>query len=603
MAIGTPASTDGANREDRREPGAAPTPDVRTTRSSFAGKLAQQMDDSRKRLAPFQRTRREANERFAGSRYGIQPSQTPRLSRPLATIKGLVTILVPHIDVSILECEFEAKDPDQQLAMSLLAAATTDALAEMGADETVSQLLQDAMFGPAISKIDWSAVPPARADYRDWRRDTGLPFWARLSFDNYLLDPRCRDRRAAAWEGDEYPIYDDDAEAGGYSMTLLRASGSADDQRRRDGADDLSDPARGGGHDPLYPEHLVADVYLYRENVVVSLPARGQAGTKFVREIEFDGPEGGPYGMFGFDYPLDNPIPTSVVEDFLDLDETQNAVVRKVQRDAEGAKTVHGYQQTAARDADALRLAPHGEFVPMADPKNVVQYVVEGARREDMETMEFLREWANRNGPNPDIMGGLAADSPTLGQDQLKASGAATRLDAMRRKAMKHLGDRVKAVAWHVWRTQADAMRMVNLRLGPGRESFAVPWRPEDRRGDLPMGRYELAFHPVGLSPQQQYAATVGLLRDILIPLAPMMQAQGLAIDVEALTSTLSRHGNLPSMREWFRRIVPMPSPMGMATGQGGQPAQRTSINLGGGQPRALGFDRVEGQAALKETA
>ena len=575
---------------------AAPTPALKTGRDSFLARLQESIRHSDNRLRPFRQAAKHGIREFCGPYYGTDPDAIKTMDRrPLATIHSFVTIISPALEHARIVPRFTTRYPGLHQPAFYLGLALEADLAEIQAERTFAELIARSMFGPAISKLTLQRGPIADGPDQeqeddktrtDWRQDTNRLWWGTISLDDYILDPVCRRRQGAAFEGDRYAINAEDARDHGYNAKVLDLM----DARRtlRHGTDDktrsLTDVQRVA--DELYPHLEFADIYLKREGVIVTIPADGTDSVDPLDEVEYDGPEGGPYDMLGYEWPPDNPFPIPPVYNQLDLHAVQNELARKAKDQARRAKIILGYQAANPRDAENIKNAPDGGTAPMADTANAKEFKFGGLDPEMVTAINAFQDWQKGNGPNTDILGGQNADQETLGQSEMMLARASARLDRMRGQAQQFLIRIVKRAAWYIW-TGPPEPRHVEFRLSGLPEPIPLSWTFDEQTEELVRLNCQVALSAQGLdTPEQQYARTLQLVKDVALPLATYAAAQGVHLDVHTLMSDLAQKAGVTDAWRWFRRMQVDPL-MGQGEPQSQQGDQTTNISVGGSGGKA----------------
>jgi len=554
----------------------APTPTVKTARSAFATKLFHSVTASDKRLKPFQTRSVEYLRAFAGPYHNT--SGVVRQAQPLNSVYSFVRAIKPALKMLTISADGSSTIPQMRRAAELVGLATTRELAAMHAAQTYSEVMFASFFGPALTKIGIARGPVAGTpDFRDWRQDPDRVFWRPVSFYDWILDPRCRRREEAQMEGDKYVICREDAIAHGYNKDILLKVDELMMNRLANGtARGLSSPG-GTDDNPLYTEYRFADIWLSRENTVVTIAIDdGTESFGFLDEVDWDGPEGGPYDMMTIgELPPDNPIPVTPVEQIMDMHEAQNVLMRKAKEQGEAEKTiwVHGLQ--AGEDAKKVAAAATHTIVGVGDPNSIKELKFPGPSRELLATIDYYQHQSNKNGPNVDVAGGQEADADTLGQQQMLFAQTGEVIDDMKAAGQEFLEGAVRRVAWYIW--GRDTSMPVMLKIAG--EEFPLTWGPEEKPpedlGDFLDLTFKVSVYQMGLdSPKQQYARTNTLIKDVIVPLMPQAMAQGVFVDLAKLIASQAKKANIDDTEEWIT--------VGEPVGAGAN--QQTPARPGGGQ-------------------
>ena len=583
-------------------------PYLKTDREGFLARLSMGIANSRERMAPFHRQRVAAIRQWCGPRYGDQsdwPTDSP-VVKPLATLFSYFSIVMPALSAHRLFVRgVGAFGWFDDLALRL-AALTQRRIDELdAATNTLEPVIADVVFGGwGVSKIGIEAGEPNGPECEDWIRDPGEPYWSRVSPERFHFDPHCTDIRAAQWMGDEYYLgpYELGRRYGDEALARMMDS-HARIQVESDESAAISQES-GGPQQPLYPMFRLAEVWLPRENAIVTIPADSDNWSdEPLEERQYRGPEGGLYDMLAFERPPDNPLGVSVIGQLMDMDSLINEVMSKVAWRVAHRKDITVVNPGNTKTGFAVRDASDGEVIE-GDANAVKGVKMGGADAADWTAISQIQSLQNYYAGNPEVIGGMAADAETLGQDQLKYHSATTKLGRWANKALAYANRNVRRIAWYLATRPMvvndgeipqdvldAAARASGVRSGPVPIAISLPdggdpvmseWRPidaADAEANFLDMNITIDTHAASdLTPEQQYQATRELVSEVAMPMAPILAAQGIQIDIKALVSELASYRNLRNTHRWFKSAQPVQTP-GMAS----QPAgETTQISLGG---------------------
>jgi len=589
-------------------------PYLQTERDSFLGRLQTGIRASREKLSRFHRQRVETIREWCGPRYAeAEMMQSP--PKPLATLFSYFSIVMPSLTARRLALKGVGRLPWFDGLSMRLAALTGLRLDDLDAAVTVLEpVIADTLFGGwGVSKIGMEAGPEGGPECEDWIRDPGEAFWSRVAPERYLFDPRCTIIRTAQWQGDEFFIgpYELERKYGERGLRVM--DGRETRNTHETGSSETISGTPGG--EPLYPMYRIAEVYLPREQAVLTVPAEeGDWTSEFIDERPYVGPEGGPYDMLDFERPPDNPLGVSVISQLMDMDELLNAVMTKVAWRIANRKDVTVVSPGNTKTGYGVRDARDGEVLE-GDPKSVARLSFGGADVSDWNAINQLREIMNYYAGNPDSIGGLEANAKTLGQDQLKFQNAATKLGRWAGRAIAYANRCVRRVAWYqaarpMMEDDGSAPRAmlegVARRVGAQLSPISVPlrqpgtssptiaeWTTVDSQDALAnFGQIALsidAYAAAELTPEQQYQAKRELVLEVVLPSGQLLAAQGVQVDMAALITGMAEDRGLRDTSRWFHPAPPQPvmqAPM-MQAPMMQQPGGNKTTNISiGGAPR-----------------
>jgi hypothetical protein len=143
---------------------------------------------------------------------------------------------------------------------------------------------------------------------------------------------------------------------------------------------------------------------------------------------------------------------------------------------------------------------------------------------------------------NLDAIGGLSAQSSTLGQDQMLSQSANRMIDDMRQEVSKFHKKVFMDLARYLWEDPFTEMPLVK-RVG---ENIEIPfvWTDEQKEGDFE--QYNLDIEPYSMrstTPEERLAKLTQMITEIVIPM-------GMQVDQQKFASVMSHYANLPELEE-----------------------------------------------------
>jgi hypothetical protein len=245
-----------------------------------------------------------------------------------------------------------------------------------------------------------------------------------------------------------------------------------------------------------------------------------------------------------------------------DMSDAINRMWRKLIRQAERQKEVLLVQSASGKDGESLRDANDGEIVSVQNPQGI-QVTRHGGI--DQQTHAFSINTRNQLGylmGNIDAIGGLGAQTSTLGQDQMLSQSANRMIDDMRQEVSRFHRSVMGDLAEYLWQDPYIELPLVK-RVGG---SIEVPfvWTPEQREGDFT--QYNIDIEPYSLrgsTPEERLAKLNKILTELVIPM-------GMQVDQQQFARTMAKYTNLPELEE-ILHLDPMHDPVG-------EPSQSVSM-------------------------
>lgn len=264
----------------------------------------------------------------------------------------------------------------------------------------------------------------------------GQPFAERVDPDDMIFDPMARDWDEQTFIGNKFRAnLEDLQESGLYDADLLDKLASHYDGLSQDG--NRAERLMGDNSARQYNNEIaryvdLAEIFLPREKLVLTLPySKDQTFDQFLRVVDYEGPDRGPYHMLGFTFVPDNVLPVAPAMIWYDLHILGNRIARKLARQSERIKRVLAYQGNAVEDVNEIAEADDGETVRVDDINAIKEIQYGGAGKESYEWMDWVKRQFSEQAGNIDLLNGTNTDSPTATQAQMLQANTSVRLSDM----------------------------------------------------------------------------------------------------------------------------------------------------------------------------
>lgn len=488
----------------------------------------QRLDQARrngvKRLIPYRQKRIEMIEQYAGRNYANNMS-VDRV--PVNMMELLVNVLRrhlvsrrPNVRVSTPYQQLKPIASDLGLGMHYL-------LDHIDFGESMQWCVLDAMFGPGIMKV--AVCGDAGAFYGGTAHMHGVPYADPVDLDDWVHDPRARRFEEITFCGNRYTTT---------RQQLMDSQLFSEDEidkleiYRHDGLDEYGTPrASDAGGKVDWTEEGVTDYFQFWD---IWVPGEGKIytfqenGDRIIRTVDWDGPVHGPYHMLRFGRVSGNIMPLTPGATMLDLQTSITSLYRKAIRQALRQKKLTGFASGSEEDAQRVRDASDGEMVRMDNPDKVKEIPYGGADQVTLAMAIHLKDVFSYQAGNLDALGGLSAQSGTLGQDELLTASANKRLADMQDEVAKFTQKIVQDIAWYLWSDES-----VSLPLVKRVKDYEVPFTFDQNRKSGEFFHYNFQIDPYSMryvSPAQKSALLDALLQQ-LAPFMPMAMQQGVVFD------------------------------------------------------------------------
>jgi len=520
------------------------TPKVQT--DDYAKRLYDAMECSQKAIEPFLKFREKAMRVSAGGHYGSTPGKRMpinKMSQGVKTYSRLLSSRNPAFKLS-------TDDSTRRWVAELFRTHIQDALKNIKFKKTMQDVIQDAIYLFGVTKTG-IATSDEVWEYEDSLLDLQDPYIKRVSPDHFLPDMSARSWEAMHWCAD---LVEEDyqymMESGLYKNTdQLRQVGN-DEDRNQDGAAGLSRDS--GIHDNvLYPRTRVWKVYVPRERIIITLPYHGG---KALRYQDYYGPEGGPYHILEFERMTDNLMPVSMAMQWFDLNDLANKLVRKMMHQAERQKTFGLVQKGSARSGKTiLNDSQDGGIYAVDNPNGAQEMSIGGVNEKNFGFLSWSLGQLNNAQNNLELLSGTAAQADTARQEEMLAQRSNVTVQDMHDIIKDFMEDNMRDLVWYE-RTEPIRVRAQQVRVN-GVDVEATDWlTPSMLEHD-----YSLEIEPYSMmprSPNEDLNLLKSILGEVVMPLMPNFQQQGITLDSEELLRFVGEKSDLKELGELFTTLT-----------------------------------------------
>ncbi len=528
-------------------------------RETDTSRLVEAMRAARQSLLRYRTERREMVRQFVGKHWSDEGSAER------------VNLNLLSLYVNVVGRNLIAKNPRVLLSTFDRGVKPTVAAMQTWANKeiertylasTLSRVVTDALFSIGIAKVALAA--PAQAAHLGWSQGAGQPFCQRVDLDDFVFDVHARDFHEVSFIGHRYRVPLDavrDSRVYGPARKKLEPTEDKDYNDEGDERISLLGRSQHAGSNEEFEDMVdLWEVYLPRERTILTLALdsgltepRTDGGVEPLREQGWLGPECGPYHILAFGVVPGNAMPKAPIMDLVDLHEAVNRSLRKVIKTAERSKEVTGVQGGALEDGSRIMEANDGDILRVDRPELIKNFITAGMglaqQTAVMTELKNLFSWA---AGNIDMMGGLSPQSKTATQDQLLAQNASKAIADMQDRTLDFTASTIKALCWYWWHdpflTQKSSYSLPGL---PG-VSMTRQVTPQMRR----QGRFEdldIRVDPYSLrhqSPQERLQGLNTILETIVLPMMPILQQQGITIDLHRTLQKMGEYMDMPELPE-----------------------------------------------------
>jgi hypothetical protein len=265
-----------------------------------------------------------------------------------------------------------------------------------------------------------------------------------------------------------------------------------------------------------------------------------------------------------------NAMPVAPAMHWRDIHDLSNRLFRKLGRQAERQKTITGVRRGSGADGTRVVEANDGDTLELDDPQATQEYSYGGIKPETLGFLVMVRDLFSYMAGNLDVLGGLGPQSETLGQDQLLSASASMRIQKMQKTTITFVRDIIEDIFMYMWEDPLYNPVLTKKVKGFDDVSVQVPFGPESRP-DADFLRLNIDIEPYSMQHMTPEAKLQGLrtiFQEFVAPFIPMMQAQGITLDMEMLFRKIGKLGNIPELNDIIIYSNPMHQPEPMQSGK-----------------------------------
>lgn len=483
-------------------------------------------------------------------------------------------------------------------------------IVKMGLDATLQRVVIDSLYSLGICKV--ALVDPAHSSLWGWNIPAGSAFAERVDLDDFVFDTHARDFREAAFIGHRYRVplaaVKDDRM---YSSARKDLQATEDSNYNREGDIRINTMQRGQNSWKREYEDMVDlwEIYLPRHGVVVTLAhdavigsVGGEGGSgnpKPLREVDWIGPDEGPYHFLSLGIVPGNAMPKSPIQDLIDLHTVTNELYTKLMRQGERQKEVLAVQGQADVDGKRIMDANDGDIVRLDNPERTKVANFGGPNQSNLQLAIHLKDVFSYMAGNLDAMGGLSPQAKTLGQDKMLMESASRTVTDMQQTAINFVSGVCRALGWYWWHDPKKVMRVEHKVNGLPESAITRSVYPKGSGGqlltrDADWDDLNLAVDPYSLqhsTPSQKLSSLMQVVQQVVLPMQPALQQAGVAFDIVKLLTIMGEWMNLPELAD----IVTIQQPPAQPEGPGepeqpGMPASTSREYV----RRSLGGDTAD---------
>lgn len=501
-------------------------------------RLTESIEWSNRQLEYTRNERIESIRQFIGFHHTVDGSPK-RVIVPFLklAVDIFVRILAPRAPRAL----FSADEPSLRAEAANLEIAVNMIPREIKLQKTLRRLVTEALFSFGVTKTGLYTVGNAIG------YDYGQVFVDVVTLDDLIIDMAAKEMQQIQYIGNDYWLdYEEVMENKWFGKGK---DGLKSDEYTTIGEQgEIRAEAIAQDEDAqLFKDKVwLRDIWIPSEGIMTTYAVTSE---KRLKTFEWEGPENGPYDILGFDWVPGNLLPLAPVASWRDLHELANKLYRKLGQQADAQKTVLGFHGDDNEGVENFKKARDGDGIHYgsSEPK-----VLKAGGVESSTLMFFLqnRDLLSYFASNLDSLGGLSPQAETLGQDKLLSEASGAQLRSMGDQVIDFSRDLFKTLAFYELN---DPIRTRQLKKQiPGLDqSIIVPWSMDNRRGE--MDDFDLEIDVYSLqdnSPSLKLQKLKLLVEQFVMPLSPMIQAEGGTLSAQKILELAAKYADFPELGE-----------------------------------------------------
>jgi len=507
--------------------------------------------------AVFRKNRAEAIRELVGKHYSNDGASD---KVPANFIELAYIIYVMNLAAQTPNVHVETPHQVLKPFAKTLALGMNHLLEEILFGNTVQSAVGDALFAMAIVKTGLNQS--GTVEIGGVLHDVGQPYSGLVDLDDWVHDFTARDWQETQFQGNRYRIpYAHVMEAGIFDnidgLKPTNKYGPYDDI----GEEFVKNISEGYqvDKDEIQPYSELWDFWLPnvgREKLIMTC-ALDQPHLPPLRVREWEGPEGGMYDILGFERVPGNGMPLPPASVWRDMHELANMLFRKIGRQAQRQKSILGFQAGDEEDVERINSTSDGNAARIDNPEKSKELNYGGFNPANLALFLQTKDLFSWFAGNLDTLGGLGPLADTLGQENLLNDNSSRRIAYMEGKTYEFVQSIVKKQAYYLVYDPLIDLPLVKRVEGFG---IDIPIRltADTMEGDFL--DYNFTIEPFSMryrTPEMQFQQLMEVIERVVLPLAPMMPAQGMTINVEALIKEIADLRRMPVLNRIIGYLRP----------------------------------------------
>jgi len=533
--------------------------------------LSRAVGYSRKCMEVFRRNRLDVLRQLVGNHYSENGADD---KVPINLLELAVNIYMQRLAAQAPQAEVTTDYPPLKEICTRTEICGNQYLEDM----KLGEILQSAVLGAIICQgVVKTYTKIENVEIGGETYQNGKAYAAYVSLDDWVQDMTASDEGGSQFEGNFYYASVDEAKTmfPEYAGKFEEVDKQTQDQKDR--AHDISESQGGGQREEFRPRVRLFDIYLRKQKKVLRCSTNDDDADPIrdvLSVIDWSKRKRGPYHKLAFMKIDNNAMPVAPVMHWVDIHDLSNRLFRKLGRQADRQKTITGVAAGADKDGNRIVEANDGDVIKLDNPQATQEYNYGGIKPETLGFLVMVRDLFSYMAGNLDVLGGLGPQSETLGQDQMLSASASMRIQKMQKATITFTRNVIEDIFMYMWEDPLYNPTVTKRVKGFDDVSIQVPFGPEQRREEFI--RLNIKIEPYAMqhtTPEAKLQGLRTIFQEFVAPLLPMMQAQGVSIDMEMLFRKIGKLGNIPELNDIIVYSNPTHEPQPI---QPGKPAITT---------------------------
>jgi hypothetical protein len=501
-------------------------------------------------MRPLLNHRKRMIDAWAADYYKEKQSN---VNHTMNLIDRAISILVPYLVMSNPQTNVETRVSELKPYAYTTRLALNHLIDELKLCQTVLRpAIFNSMFGAGIVKS--GIMKTHEADIFGNHLEIGQPYAAVVDDEDYVGDVAADSRSDFEMEGNYYVMPTEQAK----EFFGPKHADHITPTFKLHGDETVADVTKnnvfGSDYHTLRYWTRFLDVYLPDEGVTVTLLADDSYHKK-LNEVEYDGPEDGPYDFLGYKFAPKQAMPVPPAWGWMDYDTTINTLINKMRNQAERQKSILAFSADAEESANAVKNSGDGDTVKVDDINSMKEISYGGVSPENYQWVTYAEQQYSIQGGNLYQLGGRGSQAETLGQEQMLQANAGRIVDDMEQLVYDFVTSIIKKLAWFVWTD--PLIQIPVIKRIPGAGELEVIFDKYAREGDF----YDFNFkvQPYSMqrfNPTVQSQKLMQFLTGWALPVAGMAAQQGVQINIDSASRKIANYLQL-DIEDFWQSAVP----------------------------------------------